>query len=394
MTTTPPGGSATAPPPPPPPPPSGGPRVPWAEMRELGRIRRSMTDRKIAGVGGGIARHFDIDPLVVRVALVVLVLFGGGGILLYGVAWLIVPDDSGDAVVRMDDRSRSVALLVVGALTALSLVGEMFGGTHFPWPLPVVGVIVIVVLLGRQRHRSWHDGYQVPAPPPPTATGTGGATYAGYQPPAPAPRRDPRRRGPILFGAAFAVAVLALAALATIDLAGADLPPSAYPAAVLATCGAFLVLGAFWGRAGALILVGLVAAFATLVTSVADGFDIGKTDAKPGSAAELQSHYHRDVGQVIVDLTDVTDPEELDGRTLDVDASVGQLTVIVPEEGLDVTVRATIGAGGETVLFGDRVDGSADRSYDGGTGADTPHLTIDADLTFGQIEVETEKEAA
>jgi phage shock protein PspC (stress-responsive transcriptional regulator) len=267
-------------------------------MRELGRIRRSLTDRKIAGVGGGIARHLDIDPIVVRVALVVLVLFGGGGILLYGVAWLIVPDDSGDSVVRMDDRSRSVALLVVGALTALSLVGEMFGGTHFPWPLPVVGVVVIVLLLGRQRHRAWHAGYQAPAPPPPV-TGTGGATYAGYQPPPPAPRRNPRRRGPILFGLAFAVALLAIVLLATIDLAGADLPPSAYPAAVLATCGAFLVLGAFWGRAGGLILVGLVAAIATLVTSVADGFDIGQTTAKPDSAAELHSHYHRDIGQVV-----------------------------------------------------------------------------------------------
>jgi phage shock protein PspC (stress-responsive transcriptional regulator) len=362
-------------------------------MRELGRIRRSLTDRKIAGVGGGIARHLDIDPIVVRVALVVLVLFGGGGILLYGVAWLIVPDDSGDSVVRMDDRSRSVALLVVGALTALSLVGEMFGGTHFPWPLPVVGVVVIVLLLGRQRHRAWHAGYQAPAPPPPV-TGTGGATYAGYQPPPPAPRRNPRRRGPILFGLAFAVALLAIVLLATIDLAGADLPPSAYPAAVLATCGAFLVLGAFWGRAGGLILVGLVAAIATLVTSVADGFDIGQTTAKPDSAAELHSHYHRDIGQVVVDLTDVTDLDGLNGRTLDVDASVGQLTVIVPDEGLDVAVRATIGAGGETVLFGDRVSGSADRTYDGGPGAGVPRLTIDADLRFGQIEVETEKEAA
>ena len=396
MTTTPPGGSATAPPPPPPPPPpsSGGPRVTWDEMRELGRIRRSMTDRKIAGVGGGIARHFDIDPIVVRVALVVLVLFGGGGILLYGVAWLIVPDDSGDAVVRMDDRSRSVALLVVGALTALSLVGEMFGGTHFPWPLPVVGVVVIVVLLGRQRHRSWHGAYPVPPPPPPASTGTGAATYAGYQPPAPAPRRDPRRRGPILFGAAFAVAVLVVAALATIDLAGADLPASAYPAAVLATCGAFLVLGAFWGRAGGLILIGLLAAFATLVTSVADGFDAGDTRVAPTTSSELASRYHHDAGEIRIDLTRITDLEKLDGRTLDLDVTFGHLVVTVPDVGLDVVVRSTVDGEGQSNLFGHGTHGSADESYDGGPDATTPTLTIDAQVTFGQVDVETEKEAA
>ena len=66
-----------------------GPRVSPQEMRDLGRLRRSRTDRKIAGVAGGLGRHFDIDPTIVRVAFVVLAFFGGAGLLLYGVGWLL-----------------------------------------------------------------------------------------------------------------------------------------------------------------------------------------------------------------------------------------------------------------------------------------------------------------
>lgn len=45
----------------------------------------------IAGVAGGLAQYFNIDPTLVRVALVVLALFWGGGIVLYLALWVIVP---------------------------------------------------------------------------------------------------------------------------------------------------------------------------------------------------------------------------------------------------------------------------------------------------------------
>ncbi|WP_141012614.1 PspC domain-containing protein [Nocardioides sambongensis] len=55
-----------------------GPRVSHDEMRDLGRMRRSTREKKIAGIAAGVARHFDVDPLVVRVVLVVLAFFGAG----------------------------------------------------------------------------------------------------------------------------------------------------------------------------------------------------------------------------------------------------------------------------------------------------------------------------
>ncbi len=49
-----------------------GPRVTAEEVRDLGRLRRTTTDRKVAGVAGGLARHLDVDPIILRVAFVVL----------------------------------------------------------------------------------------------------------------------------------------------------------------------------------------------------------------------------------------------------------------------------------------------------------------------------------
>ena len=56
------------------------------------RLSRSRDDRMLAGVCGGIARHFGIDPVLVRIATVVLATMGGAGIVAYAAAWLLVPN--------------------------------------------------------------------------------------------------------------------------------------------------------------------------------------------------------------------------------------------------------------------------------------------------------------
>ncbi|MBQ3671084.1 MAG: PspC domain-containing protein [Treponema sp.] len=53
---------------------------------------RKSTDRKLCGVCGGIAEYLDIDPTIVRILWVVLVLFGGTGILLYIILALLMPN--------------------------------------------------------------------------------------------------------------------------------------------------------------------------------------------------------------------------------------------------------------------------------------------------------------
>ena len=59
--------------------------------REGVRLRLSGTDRKIAGVCGGLGEYFELDPVLFRAAFVVLAFAGGLGILLYLALWLVVP---------------------------------------------------------------------------------------------------------------------------------------------------------------------------------------------------------------------------------------------------------------------------------------------------------------
>jgi len=57
------------------------------------KLYRSRIDRMIAGVCGGLAKYFDIDPTIVRVLFVVTIFIGGGGILAYIILWIVVPEE-------------------------------------------------------------------------------------------------------------------------------------------------------------------------------------------------------------------------------------------------------------------------------------------------------------
>jgi phage shock protein C len=57
------------------------------------KLMRSRTDRKIAGVCAGFAEYFDLDVTVVRVVWLIVAFFGGGGVLAYVIAWIVVPEE-------------------------------------------------------------------------------------------------------------------------------------------------------------------------------------------------------------------------------------------------------------------------------------------------------------
>ena len=59
-------------------------------------LRRSYEDRMLGGVAGGLAQYFDVDTTMVRIAFVVLTLFGGVGIPLYLAGLLLIPDEGSD----------------------------------------------------------------------------------------------------------------------------------------------------------------------------------------------------------------------------------------------------------------------------------------------------------
>jgi len=56
-------------------------------------LYRSKSDRMLGGVCGGLARHLNIDPTLVRLIFVALTLAGGPGILIYLICWIAIPEE-------------------------------------------------------------------------------------------------------------------------------------------------------------------------------------------------------------------------------------------------------------------------------------------------------------
>jgi phage shock protein PspC (stress-responsive transcriptional regulator) len=347
-------------------------------LKDYRALRRSLTDRKIAGVAGGLARHLDVDPTIVRVLLVVLAFFGGAGILLYGALWLLVPEDGRqDAVISTSESARNGLLIAAAVVAAALALGDTWSGFWFPLPLAVIGLIVAAVLLSRDSRN--RDSAGQPTTPYPA--------YAPAPAYAPVPPR-PTRRGPVLFGITLALIALALGALGLYEASGAAIDDAAYPALALAVIGLMLVVGAFWGRPGGLIALGLVAALVLAAVSIGNpGFD-GDRDrvVTPVRAADVSDSYDVPAGRVVLDLTQVLDLDALDGRTIELDANAGELVVIVPDD-LGVDFDAEVQYGGEIVTPVGSQDGWGSE-LQGHMGDDaSPVVALELDLKFGHIEV-------
>ena len=208
-------------------------------LRDYTKLRRTTYDRKIAGVAGGLARHLNIDPIIVRVVFVVLVFFGGAGLVLYGAAWLLVPEDDGSpATFHTSDSTRNTLLIIAGIVAALLVIGDSWGGVGFPWPLFIVLLIVFGYLVSRDGRGKWIGGSNAeqtadaptePLPVVPAMQYTG--SQYGWQPVAPTERpKKQKKRGPILFGITLALVALGWGILGVYDAgAGHDLVDSAYP---------------------------------------------------------------------------------------------------------------------------------------------------------------------
>jgi phage shock protein C len=57
------------------------------------RLFRSSYEKMIAGVAGGLAEYFNIDPVIIRIIFIIVVISGGAGILVYVILWIVLPYD-------------------------------------------------------------------------------------------------------------------------------------------------------------------------------------------------------------------------------------------------------------------------------------------------------------
>jgi phage shock protein C len=123
------------------------------------RLTRSR-DRKLAGVAGGIAEYFGLDPTVVRLLWVVVgVLSAGSAVIGYLLLWLVVPEgetagsSAGQPASADDNTSRILlaVLLVAGALivagaAAASLFATGWAMARTLWPLLLLALVIIVLV--------------------------------------------------------------------------------------------------------------------------------------------------------------------------------------------------------------------------------------------------------
>lgn len=355
-------------------------------LRDYRALRRDVHDRKIAGVCGGLARHLDIDPTLVRVVVVVLTIFGGAGLLLYAALWLFVPEQGAEsALVPVGESVRNVIVVVALAVALLVAVPSGFDGDAGGFVgLLILGGVVAAVLLSRDSARRGR------APAPAAAQPVG---HAGYGEPATAARRPaPRRRGPLLFGVTLASIVLALGVLGLVEGTGTSVPDAAYPALALAVVGAWLVVGSVFGRPGGLALLGAATLVVLSVAGLVEPRFEGERElvVRPTSAAQLDPTYDVPAGRAEIDLRGIRDLEDLDGRTLEVDVNAGEIVLIVPPD-LAVDLAAQVSAGGE-ISTPDLNRGGWGVDVDRTIAADDSRATLEADLQvgFGSIDVRSQ----
>lgn len=378
------------------------------------RPARPRDGRQVAGVAAGIARRYDIDPVLVRVAFVAAAVTGIG-LPLYVAGWVALPDGT--------DRGRSrpqvpalLGLLVIGLLAFGWFDDGRVGGV-------VLGLLVAFGLLFL-LHRSRGDrGDRTPVPAsrtedavslvkepvratepagattPPAWDPLGAAPFAWDLPEpsaAAAPPARPRRL-PVT-AVTLAVALLAGGATALLMLTTGGLTPASVPilcGVVLAVLGLGLVAGSFLRAGHGLVPVAVLAGLVTwgaLSAPLADwpGGGFGEFRAAPTTVAGVQPAYSESVGDFELDLRglDLTAPGA--PVTTSVQLGAGEVRVLVPADA-DVTLQGTAGVG--EIAFGDQqrsgpdaaLDVRRDLGADGVAGGRALELTVH--VNAGSVEV-------
>lgn len=131
---------------------------------EVRRLYKSRADRMIDGVCGGVGEYFGLDSTLVRIAWVLLTLFGGAGIILYILAMIIMPKNPSPEAkpasgpVRREANSKfwGILLVVVGSVWFLGNIGLPIWH-HWWWMawdyfLPVVLILAGVAFLHGGRN--------------------------------------------------------------------------------------------------------------------------------------------------------------------------------------------------------------------------------------------------
>jgi signal transduction histidine kinase/phage shock protein PspC (stress-responsive transcriptional regulator) len=153
------------------------PRPPIAGLPQ-GLVRRR-DERMVAGVCAGIARWLGVDPIVVRLATCILALANGAGLLLYLVAWAVLPEEPAAAgehgaapqatpgTKRGSELALAVGCITLGALLLVRWITPFFPD-QVVWPAVVAatGVGLVLARAGDSDRARWREAMtRLPANP-------------------------------------------------------------------------------------------------------------------------------------------------------------------------------------------------------------------------------------
>ena len=346
------------------------------------RLARDPDDQVVAGVCAAMGRYTGTDPVLWRVTVAVLAVFGGAGVVLYVLGWLLIPkvgepESWAERNLRDPDRGLSVVGIVLLVITSVLVLGLVDEG-------PGIGVLLVVGALAYLVVRERKDR------PPPAAVPYGPVPASGPVPePAaypPVPPPAPRPSSP-LGGITLSLAAVVTGVLLALRESGADeLTVPRVLAVALVVIGAGLLVGTVWGRARWLIVPGLVVALALGATSAAGQSGFGDGFGERTWRAVDGGDYSLGAGQGTLDLRGLRGAE-----SAQVEASIGfgQLVVLVPS-GMSVRVDSSVGLGEITAqdadLGTDARGGGREEQFVVGS-ADDVTVEIDLEVGMGQIEV-------
>lgn len=412
----------------------GGPSSPrpasasfFASVRRLGIVRSD--ERWVGGVAGGVARRLGVDPVLVRCVWLVLNVFTGVSLILYGLGWLLLPEESDGRIHAEQALHGRVEAGLVGAVACMVIGTPAFTYDVFPFPIWSAGswvgsVLVSILWTGlavggaywlsqwRRAARygdSWgaHGAYQtgsVPGPQPdpargqaprpasypaPTATYPGPhASYPGFP-----PRAVRRALGP---GRSLSLLVLGLILLASgctwvlnrtghLNLVQCVILTTGIPLVLL---GAGLIISSLRGRRGGWMtgLGWLVVPVALPMLAVTSTMPPGSVDASfkpypvtivvtdamlqgtsPDHPLDLGSYV---AGSVTVDLQQVSDLSVKAHARITM--GVGDVQVLT-RQGQPLQIRSSVSLGVTTSRFASRWSTSGDAVVQsGGTSGDDP----------------------
>jgi phage shock protein PspC (stress-responsive transcriptional regulator) len=315
-------------------------------------LRRSASDKVIAGVAGGLAETFGVSSLAVRtlfgLAFVVIAwqvwTLLGIAMVAYVLLWIFVPrEDVGVSPAgRLTRRfprigpAIGVLLLLAGAAAiAAQLDGWLI------WPVLLIGGGVLLY-----RHDPGRGVPRSTAPSAPGVTPPAALPPASVEPPLePRAPRPPRERSPLgWLGLGIALLVVGIAAILQ-NLGALDIRLVRYPALVLLILGVTMLLGAFAGRARWLVLPAiLVVPFllaASVVTVPLEG-GWGNLYERPLSSAAVHGSYQRVAGDIYLDLTALAGTQA--APVISATTGIGSVNVTVPFDA-HVIVTERAGAG-------------------------------------------------